>query len=92
MGSEDYNKLNFMRFVVGKLEYSNKFNSYPNKILTEEEKNNLKFNLYNRYFKDFYKGMYFFNRQYNNTISKMNYNLIDYMAVKKVIADLKVTK
>lgn len=89
MGSEDYNKLNFMRFVVGKLEYSNKFNSYPNKILTEEEKNNLKFNLYNRYFKRFYKGVYFFKRQYDNTISKMDYNLVDYMAVKKVIAELE---
>lgn len=85
MGSEDYNKLNFMRFVVGRLEYSNK-------ILTEEEKNNLKFNLYSRYFKRFYKGVYFFKRQYDNTISKMDYNLIDYMAVKKVIANLKATK
>ncbi|WP_283601419.1 hypothetical protein [Ligilactobacillus aviarius] len=82
MGSEDYNKLNFMRFVVGRLEYSNK-------ILTEEEKNNLKFNLYNRYFKRFYKGVYFFKRQYDNTISKMDYNLIDYIAVKKVIAELE---
>ena len=58
----------------------------------EQERNNLKFNLYDMYFKNFYKGMYFFNRQYNNTIGKVNANLIDYMAVKKVIADLKAAK
>ena len=90
--SKDYNKLNFMRYIVRNFEVPNNFNPHPKIILGEQERNNLKFTLYDMYFKDFYKGMYFFNRQYNNTIGKVNANLIDYMAVKKVIADLKVTK
>lgn len=92
VGSKDYNKLNFMRYIVRNFEVPNNFNPHPKIILGEQERNNLKFTLYDMYFKDFYKGMYFFNRQYNNTIGKVNANLIDYMAVKKVIADLKVTK
>ena len=89
VGSKDYDKLNFMRYIVRKLEVPNRFNSHPKIILGEQEKNNLKFTLYDVYFKNFYKGMYFFNRQYNNTIGKVNANLIDYMAVKKVIAELE---
>lgn len=92
VGSKDYDKLNFMRYVVRNLEVPNRFNPHPKIILGEQERNNLKFNLYDMYFKNFYKGMYFFNRQYNNTIGKVNANLIDYMAVKKVIADLKAAK
>ena len=92
VGSKDYDKLNFMRYIVRNFEVPNNFNPHPKIILGEQERNNLKFTLYDMYFKDFYKGMYFFNRQYNNTIGKVNANLIDYIAVKKVIANLKATK
>lgn len=89
VGSKDYDKLNFMRYIVRNFEVPNSFNPHPKIILGEQERNNLKLILYNMYFKNFYKGMYFFDRQYKNTIGKVNANLIDYMAVTKVIAELE---
>ena len=49
-----------MRYIVRNLEVPNSFNPHPKLILSEQERNNLKFTLYDMYFKNFYKGMYFF--------------------------------
>lgn len=81
VGTENYKKLNYMRYMVRLEQHPQKFVGNYFQVYTDEEILENRIRLYNQCFNRFYKNFNSFNKQYNKTIDNVEYNLIDFLAV-----------